>query len=469
MKNTIAIKWAAVIGVPLLILLAPVPTGFTLEAWRLFAVYVGAILGIMLRPLPEPAIMLVAVTIASLWLNKMDAVLTGYSNGTAWLVFTAFSLSKAFSSTGLGQRIAYLLIGKIGRSTLGLGYALTITDTIISPATPSNTARTGGIVYPIFNSLSNALGSEPGATGRKIGSYLNLLAYQVSMTTSCLFITATASNVIVLYFAKDILKVEVSWMTWAVAAFVPVMLVLAIIPYAVYKLYPPEIKHIENYKEIAGNGLAELGPVSRSEKILGILFALAVVGWATTSLTGFNATAIAIAFVAAALVTRILTWDDVLKTSGAWSTLIWYGGIIGLATALSKAKFFDALAKTIGANVDLSSVGQFTAFAIILFVSIAIRYVFASTAAYATSFVPVLFTIGLAAHLPAMPLTLLLGISLTWGALVTHYGGACGPVLFGVGYVDQVTWWKIGTIIVAIHYAATMLIGFPYWKMLGLY
>ena len=469
MKNEIALKWAAVIGVPLIILAAPVPDGFTLEAWRLFAVYVGAILGIMLRPLPEAAVMLVAISIASLWLNKMNAVLGGYSNGTAWLVFTAFSLSKAFSGTGLGQRIAYLLIGKIGRSTLGLGYALTITDAIISPATPSNTARTGGIVYPIFHSLSSALGSEPGATGRKIGSYLNLLAYQVSMTTSCLFITATASNVIVLHFAKDILKVEVSWMTWAIAAFVPVMLVLAVIPYAVYKLYPPEIKYIDNYKEISEQGLAELGPVSRSEKILAVLFLLAVAGWATTSLTGFNATAIAIAFVAAALVTRILTWDDVLKTCGAWSTLIWYGGIIGLATALSKAKFFESLAKVIGANVDLSSVSQFTAFAIILFVSIAIRYVFASTAAYATSFVPVLFTIGLAAHLPAMPLALLLGISLTWGALVTHYGGACGPVLFGVGYVDQVTWWKVGTIIVALHYVVTMLIGFPYWKMLGLY
>lgn len=469
MKQELAIKWAAVIGVPLLILAMPVPGGFTLDAWRLFAVYVGAILGIMLRPLAEPAIMLVAVAIVSLWLNKMNAVLGGYSNGTAWLVFTAFSLSKAFSGTGLGQRIAYILIGKIGRSTLGLGYALTITDTIISPATPSNTARTGGIVYPIFDSLSRALGSSPGETARKIGSYLNLLAYQVSMTTSCLFITATASNVIVLHFAKDILKVNVSWMDWAVAAFVPVMLVLAIIPYATYKLYPPEIKYVDNYKEIAEKGLAKLGPMSSKEKTLALLFVLAVIGWATTSITNFNATAIAIAFVAAALVTRVLTWEDVLQTGGAWSTLIWYGGIIGLATALSQAKFFVSLAQVIGTAVNLSTVSQPIAFAVILFVSIAVRYVFASTAAYATSFVPVLFTIGLAANLPALPLTLLLGISLTWGALVTHYGGAAGPVLFGYGYVDQVTWWKVGTIIVALHFVVTLLIGFPYWKLLGFY
>lgn len=469
MLNNTTIKWLAIILIPVVILICPVPEGFTLDAWRLFAVYVGAILGIMLRPLPEPAIMLIAVTIASLWLNKMNDVLGGYSNGTAWLVFTAFSLSTAFSSTGLGKRVAYILIGKIGRSTLGLGYAMTITDTIISPATPSNTARTGGIVYPIFQSIAEAMGSTPGETGKKMGSYLNLLAYQISMTTSCLFITATASNVIVLHFAKDILKVDISWMQWAIAAFIPVMGVLIIIPYAVYKIYPPEIKYIDNYKAISEEGLRDLGPVSKNEKILALLFTLAVIGWATTSITKFNATAIAIAFVASALATGVLKWENVLKTGGAWSTLIWYGGIIGLATALSKSKFFAALAILIGKNISLSNLDPTIAFAIILFVSIAIRYIFASTAAYATSFVPVLFTIGLAANLPPVSLTLLLGISLTWGALVTHYGGACGPVLFGAGYVDQFTWWKVGTIIVVIHYIVTILIGLPLWKLLGYY
>jgi DASS family divalent anion:Na+ symporter len=463
------IKWAAVIGIPVILLLLPVPGGFTPDAWHLFAIYVGAILGIMLRPLPEPAMILIVITIASMWLNKMNVVLSGYSNGTAWLVFTAFSLSAAFATTGLGARIAYILIGKIGKSSLGLGYAMMITDTIISPATPSNTARTAGIVYPIFRSLSSTLGSEPGPTGRKIGCYLNLLAYEISMTTCCLFITATASNIIVLHFAKDILHTDISWMTWAMAAFVPIMLVLLTIPYIVYKLYPPEIKHVDNYKEISKTGLEKLGPISRKEKTLAVLFILAIIGWATTSLTGFNATAIAIAFVAAALVTGVLTWQGVLKTSGAWSTFMWYGGIIGMATALNQSKFFDSLATVINSTVDLSSVNPFVAFAIILLVSVVTRYIFASTAAFATSFVPVLFTIGTAANLPAIPLTLMLGICLSWPALLTHYGGACGPVLFGYDYVDQVTWWKVGTIITVLHYIVTIGIGIPYWKLLGLY
>lgn len=469
MDRSYYLKWGAVIGVPIMILLCPTPAGFSQASWQLFAVYVGAILGIMLRPMGEPVILLLAITVASLWLKQMGTVLGGYSNGTAWLVFTAFSLSEAFATTGLGKRVAYLLIGKIGKSTLGMGYAFVVTDTLISPATPSNTARTGGIVYPIFQSLSVALGSEPGPTARRIGAYFNLLAYQVSMTTSCLFITATASNIIVLHFAKSILNIEISWIQWAVAAFVPVMLVLLMIPYIVYKLYPPEIKHIENYKEISQKGLDELGPMSGKEKTLLGLFILAIIGWATGSLTGFPATAVAIAFLTFSLITRVLSWADVLKTGGAWSTFIWYGGIIGLATALSKSKFFESLVNSLGSHLDLSGVNDYVALGIILFISIAIRYVFASTAAYATSFVPVLFSIGLAANLPLVPLVLLLGISLTWGALVTHYGGAAGPVLFGAGYVDQFTWWKVGTVVVAIHFIVTMVIGIPYWKLLGFY
>lgn len=467
--NTKLFKWIIIILFPVIILLVPVPIGFTQDAWQLFANYVGAILGIMLRPVPEPVIMLVAISIASLWLKKMDLVLSGFSNGTAWLVFTAFTLSQAFSTTGLGKRVAYILIGKLGQSTLGLGYAFAITDALISPATPSNTARTAGIVYPIFQSVSVTLGSEPGETGRKIGSYLNLLAYQISMTTSCLFITATASNIIVVLFAKDILHVDISWLTWAYAAFVPVMLVLAIIPYLVYKIYPPEIKKINSYREISHEGLLRLGAVSKNEKILAGLFILAVIGWSTMEITHFDAAAISIAFVSSALLTEIITWEGILKSGNAWSTFLWYGGIIGLATSLSKAKFFVSLAGAIGTYVQFSGYNHYLVFAFILFISIAVRYAFASTAAYATSFVPVLFTLGVAANLPAMPLALLLGISLTWGALVTHYGGAAGPVLYGAGYVDQVTWWKVGTVVVMIHYLVTIGIGLPYWKILGLW
>ena len=125
-------KIAVLLAIPALIWFTVPPDGLAVNAWRLFGFYLTA----------------------------------------TWLVFSAFSLSIAFVHTGLGKRMAFILIDKIGHTTLRLGYVGAILDFIISPVTPSNTARAGGVVLPIMNSVSLALGSEPRITPEKAGAYL---------------------------------------------------------------------------------------------------------------------------------------------------------------------------------------------------------------------------------------------------------------------------------------------------------
>lgn len=132
------------IVVPLIIMIMPVPNGLAAGAWKLFAIYGGAILGLMLRPFPEPVVLLAAISISSVMLNNISVILGGYANSVTWLVFAAFMVGTAFVETGLGRRIAYILISKLGQSSLGLGYVAAFTDLALSSATPSNTARTGG-------------------------------------------------------------------------------------------------------------------------------------------------------------------------------------------------------------------------------------------------------------------------------------------------------------------------------------
>ena len=172
------LKLLVIALIPFAIKLIPIPEGLTPEAWTMLGIYLAAIVGIILRPFSEPVIMLSIIGIAGLFV-PVGPLLSGFSSTSVWLVFSAFLISQAFVNTGLGKRIAYMLIGKFGRTTLGLGYVMGITDLIISPATPSNTARSGGIVYPIFRSISVTLGSEPGETAKKLGSYLTILMYQI--------------------------------------------------------------------------------------------------------------------------------------------------------------------------------------------------------------------------------------------------------------------------------------------------
>lgn len=466
--NNKTLKLAVCILVPAVILLLPVPNGLTLAAWRLFAMYMAAIFGLVLRPYDEAVILLAVIAASGLIFGNMGALLSGYASTTAWLVFSAFMIGTAFTSTGLGKRIAYYLIGKFGETPLKLGYVAALTDFVISPATPSNTARTGGIVYPIFQSIAVALDSTPGATARRIGAYLTLTLYYISFTTGFTFLTAMAPNALILTFAQSILKVNVSWIQWAVAAIVPGVVMLILIPWVVYKIYPPELKHIDNVA-LADKGIAELGPMTAKEKILAALFILAVLGWALGSTFKIDATAVAVGFVAASLLTGIIQWGKVLEAKGAWSTFVWYGGIIGLSDALAKAKFFEWLAKLISANVDFQGVNVFLVMAALIFFSLAVRYLFASMAAYVASMMPVLFTIALVAKVPVQPIVFLIAFSAGYGGMLTHYGGALSPVLFGTGYIDQKTWWVKGAIMAAVSFAVTFGVGLIYWKTIGIW
>lgn len=214
-------KLILILAIPCIIGFMPAPAGLSELAWVLFGIYLAAIVGLVIKPFPEPVVLLIAVAASMVVVGnlsdgvfKTTAVLSGYSSGTTWLVFSAFTLSAAFVTTGLGKRIAYLLIGKIGNTTLGLGYVTVFLDLVLAPATPSNTARAGGIVLPIINSVAVALGSEPEKSPRRVGHYLMMSIYMVTKTTSYMFFTAMAGNILALKMINDILHLQISWGGW---------------------------------------------------------------------------------------------------------------------------------------------------------------------------------------------------------------------------------------------------------------
>ena len=278
-------KLILILAIPCIIGFMPAPAGLSELAWVLFGIYLAAIVGLVIKPFPEPVVLLIAVAASMVVVGnlsdgafKTTAVLSGYSSGTTWLVFSAFTLSAAFVTTGLGKRIAYLLIGKIGNTTLGLGYVTVFLDLVLAPATPSNTARAGGIVLPIINSVAVALGSEPEKSPRRVGHYLMMSIYMVTKTTSYMFFTAMAGNILALKMINDILHLQISWGGWALAAGLPGIIMLLVTPLVIYTMYPPEIKKVDN-KTIAKAGLAELGPMKIREKMLLGVFVLALLGW----------------------------------------------------------------------------------------------------------------------------------------------------------------------------------------------
>lgn len=463
------LKVAVIAAAGIVIWFAPCPEGLSAEAWMYFSAYIAAILGIMLHPFPSPVVMLGILGVYGLLIGP-KTLLTGYASTTTWQVFAAFMISVAFAATGLGKRIAYHLIGIFGKTSLGLGYSLAFTDLTLGLAIPSTTARAGGVVFPIFNNVAKTLGSgaEDG-TSRKLAAYLCIVSYHINLVTASVWLTGMAPNVQIAAFAKDILNVDMDWMTWAKMGIVPGVCLVLIIPFVLYKLFTPEIRKVENYKEISREGLKDLGRMTVREKFLTAFFVGAVLLWATTGITGFNATAVAILFLAMCLIFGCMTWNDVRQSKGAWDTLIWYGAIIGLSSQLSGAGFFQWFAALLQEKFNFAMFGSVMLMFILVVGGLVVRYLFASSSVFTTSMMPVMYTIGLVGGVPVMPLAMLCAACNGFGAMLTNYGGACGPVLFGYGHIEMKKWWFLGTVSTVCCVAVYFLIGLPYWKLIGMW
>src|SRR5499425_229301 len=152
---------------------APIPAGLTAEAWHLFAVFAAAIFSVIVNAFPLLTASLLAVGTGVLT-GTVDPVkaFAGFANSSVLLVVVAILVAHAVVKSGLGRRISLLVVSAFGRSTVGLGYSIFLTDVTIAPAFPSNTARSG-VLYPIILSLAQANGSRPeDAETRRMGGYL---------------------------------------------------------------------------------------------------------------------------------------------------------------------------------------------------------------------------------------------------------------------------------------------------------
>ena len=439
------VKLAVIVLIPIILWFTTPPAGLSAEAWRLFGFYIAGILGLILKPYPIQIILLSVLSASALFLDNAKDILVGYGSTALWMIIAAFSLSVAFGKTGLGHRVAYHLIRAFGSTVLRLGYVTALLDLILSPATPSNTARAAGIVYPINLSIAESIGSYPGDTAKRGGSFILMNGY----------------------FVTKITGLSMTWGEWALALALPGLIMLIFVPLVGYWIDRPEAVKIDN-KKLAADGLEKLGPMKMSEKILAVVFILALIGWALPSIgIDLSATAVALVAMTVVFLSGIITWEDMVQTKAVWNTFIWFGAILGLSTALTKAKFFAWLATFMQTNLALD-VSPLVVVLILSAISVVIRYLFASSTAYIASMLPVFLTVGMAAGVNPVMFGLVLLATNAFGGLVTHYGASPGPIIYSAGYNNLKEWWTAGGILAVLSWILLFVIGIPWWTFIGM-
>ncbi|WP_404466919.1 anion permease [Planococcus rifietoensis] len=447
----------------------PAPSGLETDAWHLFSIFVATIVALVIKPIPMGSTAILALTIIALTqILTLEQSLSGFQNTTIWLIVIAFFISRGFIKTGLGTRVSYLFVRLFGKKTLGLSYSMLLSDLILAPAMPSNTARAGGIIFPIIRSLSETYDSRVGdGTERRIGAFLVKVSFQGDMITSAMFVTAMAANPLAVQITQEITGETITWGGWALAALVPGLISLALIPFVIYKLYPPELKETPEASAIAVEKLKEMGPMKKEERYMIGVFVLLLSLWIFGGNFGISATTSAFVGLCVLLLSGVLTWSDIKKEQGAWDTLVWFSVLVMMATYLNELGmipwFSDLMGNAVG---QMSWMMTLVILAIVYFYS---HYFFASNTAHVSAMYAAFLSVIVASGAPPLLSALILAFFSNLFSCLTHYGAGPAPVFFGSGYVSQKKWWSLGFIISLIHIVVWFGAGGLWWKALGLW
>ena len=443
----------------------PTPQGLSLEGWHFLAIFLAVIIGLVIEPVPAALVGLVGISVVALLglAGKTPAAnvkwaLSGFSNSTIWLIFAAFMFAMGYQKTGLGKRISLVMIKYMGKSSLGLGYAVAFADLVLSPFMPSNTARGGGTIYPIAINIPIIFGSTPEHEPRKMGAYITWIAMTATCVTSSMFLTALAPNLLAIDLIAKGANITIEWGAWA-KIMVPLMLPLFLVtPLLVYWIYPPTQKTSPEAPAWAAEELKKMGTISLKEILMASFAGLALILWIFGKEFKIDATIAAVSIVAAMILTRVITWDDVIGNKPAWNIFIWFATLVALASGLNDVGVLKWIGK--GTEVYLSGLTPTMLMISMIVFFFMLHYFFASLTAHTTALLPIFIVIAAKLIAPEQLTTFMILLTSTIGlmGIITPYGTGPSPIWYGAGYISQGKWWALGAIF-ALIFMSVLLLG----------
>jgi DASS family divalent anion:Na+ symporter len=442
---------------------APVPEGLTPAAWHLFAIFAAAITSVVLGALPllTSALLAAAAAVLSGTLPPARAF-SGFSNGSVLLVVTAFLVARSVVKSGLGRRISLRAVSLFGRSTLGLAYSIFVTDALIAPAFPSNTARSG-VLYPVVLSLAESAGASPGDPARRrTGGFLMFSGMASLAVSSALWLTATSANPIGASIAEH-LGVRIDFGSWLVASCVPALAAILSLPLFLYRLHPPETTSTPDAPAAAKRELAAMGPFGRDEKIVALAFALMVAGWVIGPKLGLDGTAVAFLGLGGLLATRVLTLDDLSAEGGTLVTFLWLAILFAMSAQLNELGFMGYVGERLARR--LAGLSWPAAFLALAAVYVLMHYLFVSQSAQVLALFGVFADVGIRSGVPAPLVVFTLLFASSFFSTITPQGGTQNVIFVGSGYLTQRELYRLGALTTAFCFVVFLAVGTP-WLLL---
>ncbi|MCW5591403.1 MAG: DASS family sodium-coupled anion symporter [Burkholderiales bacterium] len=451
-----AVPFAIAIG----IWFTPVPAGLTAQSWHLFALFVAAISSVLVGAFPLLTASLIAVATVVLT-GTIDAgkAFSGFANASVLLVVIAFIVAQAVVKSGLGRRISLFMVSLFGGSSTGLAYSIVLTDAVIAPAFPSNTAR-GGVLFPIVLSVAQGTGSKPeDAEGRRLGGYLMFCAMASLAVSSALWMTATSANPIGVQLAKQF-GLEIGFGSWLLASCVPALVAIAMIPWLVAKLFPPRVGATPEAPKAAKAELAGMGPLSRAEWITAVVFVVMVAGWVAADSLKLNVTSIAFGGLGVLLLAGVLTLEDISLMGDTLATFLWLAILFALSGQLNELGFMSYAGERLASR--LGGLSWPALYVTLVALYVAIHYMFVSQSSQVLALLGVFLDVGVRGGVPAPLMAFGLLFASSYFSVITPQGGSQNIIFAASGYLTQGELYRLGLVVTLAFMAVFLLVGTPW-------
>jgi DASS family divalent anion:Na+ symporter len=352
-------------------------------------------------------------------------------------------------------------VSLFGRSTLGLAYSVFLVDAVIAPAFPSNTAR-AGVLYPLARSVAEAAGATPDGGRRRVGQFLMFSGMASLTLSSALWLTAMAGNPLGAEIARSH-GLEIGFGRWLLAASVPTLLGMVLLPLVLYWVFRPEVTATPDAPAEARKALAALGPLTRDQKVVGFTFLGMVVLWGTAATLGIDSTAIAFLGLGVLLLTGVLTLSDIAKEGDVLATFIWFAALFTLSDQLNQLGFMAFVGERL--VLRLGGLPLLPAGIILVVAYTLLHYLFVSQTAHVLALFGVFLGVGLQLGLAPGPLAFQLLFASNYFSAITPQGSSANLLFVGSGYLSQGDLYRLGAITTAFLLVLYLVVGTP-WLLL---
>jgi len=438
----------------------------------MLAIFLGSIILWITQAIPNYQTSL--ILIISLVLTGVLPEKEAYSqlgHPVMWLNIMSFVLASMLVQTGLAKRFALWFILRFGQNASGIFLSFIVINLILSAFISATTAK-AAILLPIFMVIAAIYGVRQNQGHKNFGRSIvlqNLLSINIGAGA---FITGSGANLLAAALIGGAIGGSVYFADW-MFAMLPIMVGLMLIGYILaMKVFFP-LKPEERIPQIAG-GMARLKEEYRKlgkidfQEVKALIIFIAILGfWATDSIHGISATAVAFVGAIIALLPRIgiIKWNDV---DIPWHLLLFSAGAYTLGAGLD---ITDLPSISVNAFFDQIGIGEETQFwklyLLLTGVMIFSALIFQSKTMRAMIFIPI--AIGVANRFGFEVISLALPVAfMIEHVYVLPFNSKPAALLYETGQYSLTDTFKFGFTMMVIAWLLNIIAGETWFRFLGI-